>query len=128
MENRTPRTFILLAAVFGFLGVALGAFGVHALRPTLEASGRVDTYETAAQYQLYHALALLGAAWAAERWPGRLTRASGWLFALGILLFSGSLYILAIGNVRFMGAVAPLGGTAFLAGWAFLGLAAWRGK
>ncbi len=128
MESRTPRTFILLAAIFGFLGVALGAFGVHALRPTLEASGRVDTYETAVQYQLYHALALLGAAWAAERWPGRLTRAAGWLFVLGIVLFSGSLYILAIGTVRFMGAVAPLGGAAFLAGWACLGLAAWRGK
>lgn len=122
------RIFGMLGALAGFLGVALGAFGVHALRASLEASGRLGTYETAVQYQLIHALALLAAAWAAERWPGRLTRAAGALFAAGIVLFSGSLYLLAIFELRFMGAVAPLGGAAFLAGWACLGLAARHGE
>jgi uncharacterized membrane protein YgdD (TMEM256/DUF423 family) len=121
------RIFGMMGGVAGFLGVGLGAFGVHALRDALEAAGRMGTYETAVQYQLIHALALLAAAWAAERWPGKLTRTAGWAFATGIVLFSGSLYLLAIFNLRFMGAVAPLGGAALLIGWACLGLAAQRG-
>lgn len=107
--------------------MAARAFGTHALRASLEASGRFDTYETALQYHLIHALALLGAAWVAERYPGRWSTWAGWLLTAGVILFSGSLYILAIGNLSFMGAVAPLGGTCLLAGWAALGMAAWRG-
>ncbi|MEP7291019.1 MAG: DUF423 domain-containing protein [Chloroflexota bacterium] len=124
------RKFILLAALFGFVGfvgVALGAFGAHGLSahfaayPDLE-----DTFRTAVQYQMYHALALLGAGWLAERSTGRAARLAGWLFTVGILLFSGSLYILSLFDLRIMGAVAPLGGLALLGSWLCLGLAAWR--
>lgn len=126
MENPTlTRTFTLLGAIFAFFGVALGAFGVHALQSTLTANGHATTYETAVQYQMIHALALFAAAWASEKWPGCWTRWAGYLFAVGIVIFSGSLYILAIFDVRVMGAVTPLGGLAFLAGWACLGWSAW---
>jgi uncharacterized membrane protein YgdD (TMEM256/DUF423 family) len=120
------RTFTLLGAIFAFFGVALGAFGAHALQSTLTANGHAATYETAVQYQMIHALALFAAAWSAEKWPGRLLRWAGYLFAAGIVLFSGSLYFLAIFDARIMGAVTPLGGLAFLAGWACLGWAVWR--
>lgn len=125
----TSRNFVALAAVFGFLGVALGAFGAHGLaayftaHPDLESS-----FHTGTQYQMYHTLALLGAAWAVERYPGRWARWAGILFAVGIVLFSGSLYILSLFDVRIMGALAPVGGAAFLAGWVCLGLAAWQSK
>lgn len=121
------RNFILLAAVFGFLGVAAGAFGAHGLtayfaaHPDLE-----DSFRTAVQYQMYHALALIGAAWAVERTANRWATWAGYLFAAGIVLFSGSLYLLSLLDVRMMGAVAPLGGLALLAGWVCLGAAAWR--
>jgi uncharacterized membrane protein YgdD (TMEM256/DUF423 family) len=120
------RSFILLAAIFGFLGVALGAFGTHGLRATLEANGRLDTYQTAVEYQMIHALALLGAAWLSERYSGRWTRWAGYSFAAGIAVFSGSLYILSSFNLSIMGAVAPVGGALLLVGWACLGLAVWR--
>jgi uncharacterized membrane protein YgdD (TMEM256/DUF423 family) len=117
------RTFWFLGCVFGFLGVAAGAFGAHALR------GRVPpdllaVFETAARYQMYHALALLAASRMASRRCGRL---AGWMFAVGIVLFSGSLYVLALSGVRWLGAITPLGGAAFLAGWVALALAGRRG-
>ncbi len=124
--NPIARTFILLAVIFAFFGVALGAFGAHALNTTLTAKGRESTFDTAVQYQLVHAVALLAAAWVAEKSPGRLSRTAGYLLAAGIILFSGSLYILAIFNLGFMGAVAPLGGAALLGGWLCLGLSVWR--
>jgi uncharacterized membrane protein YgdD (TMEM256/DUF423 family) len=120
------RRFSVLGAIFAFIGVGLGAFGAHALQSTLTANGRVATYETAVHYQMIHALALFVAAWAVEKWPSRWTRWAGYLFAAGIVIFSGSLYILAIFDVRMMGAITPLGGVCFLAGWACLGWAAWR--
>jgi uncharacterized membrane protein YgdD (TMEM256/DUF423 family) len=122
------RNFTIIAAVLGFLGVAFGAFGTHGLAAVFEANGRAATFDTAAQYQMYHALALLAVAWMESRMLSRLTRWSGCLFITGSILFCGSLYILAIFDVRIMGAVAPLGGAAFLGGWALLGLAAWRGE
>ena len=84
-------------------------------------------FETAARYQMYHALALLAVAWAITRWPGSLTVWAGWLFVVGTVLFSGSLYILALSGTRWWGAVTPLGGVAFLAGWSCFLLAARRG-
>lgn len=121
------RTFVLVAALFGFLGVALGAFGAHALRDTLSPRD-LEIFETAVRYQLIHAVALLGVAGAWARWPdvaGTLT-ASGWLFTGGIVVFSGSLYALVTTGIRGLGAVTPIGGVAFLAGWAALAWAAWR--
>jgi len=123
------RTFIIIAATVGFLGVAIGAFGAHGLaahfadNPDLE-----PTFQTASDYHLIHALALLGVAWAAERYPGRAIRWAGYLMLAGVVVFSGSLYILSIANIRWLGAIAPLGGTALLAGWLLLGVAAWRGE
>jgi len=114
-------TFVLLAAVNGFLGVALGAFAAHGLatyfsdKPRLEAN-----FKTGVQYHFYHALALLGVAWASSEWPSGFISAAGWLFLLGIILFSGSLYILSLTGKRWLGAITPLGGVAFLAGWVCL--------
>jgi uncharacterized membrane protein YgdD (TMEM256/DUF423 family) len=121
------RTFLILGALVGFLGVAIGAFGAHALEETLKANQREATFATATQYHMYHALALLAVTWAATRWPDNLTYWAGYLFIIGIILFSGSLYALSLTNQRWLGAVTPFGGLAFLAGWFCLGLAAWRG-
>ena len=120
------RQFIMLAALLSAIGVALGAFGAHGLEPILQANGRSDTFETASQYHLYHALALLGVAWLSTRYASRLIVWAGYLFIAGIILFSGSLYTLAIFDVGIMGAIAPLGGTAFIVAWGLVGWVAWR--
>ena len=119
------RVFFTMGAVFAFLATAAGAFGAHALRARLTPD-LLAVFETGARYQMYHALGLFVAAWAATRWPGRMSSAAGWLFAIGILLFSGSLYLLALSGVRWLGAITPFGGLAFLAGWLSLAGAAWR--
>lgn len=121
------RTFLLLGAVNAFLAVALGAFGAHALRARLPAA-LLAVYQTGVQYHLVHALGLLLVALLADRLAGAgaLVAASGWLLAAGIVLFSGSLYALAITGVRVLGAITPLGGVCFLVGWALLAAAAWR--
>ena len=119
------RRFFGLGAGSAFLSVAAGAFGAHALRARL-APELLAVFETAARYQMYHALGLIAVAWAVTRWPGALAHLAGWLFVAGTLLFSGSLYLLALTGVRWLGAVTPLGGVAFLAGWACLVLAARR--
>lgn len=115
------RRFILWGTFLGMIAVAIGAFGSHGLRAHFEANPDLrPTFETASQYHLIHAVALIGAAWGAQTWPNRWTRLSGIFFLLGVLLFSGSLYVLSILNIRFMGAVAPIGGTALILGWATL--------
>ena len=117
-----------IGAVLGGLGVALGAFGAHALRDQLSAR-QLEVFETGVRYQMYHALALLAVAWAMGRWPGsNLPVAAGWLFVAGTVLFSASLYALSLSGQRWLGAVTPLGGVAFVAGWLCLVLAAWRGR
>ncbi|HET6796698.1 MAG TPA: DUF423 domain-containing protein [Gemmatimonadales bacterium] len=116
------RFFFSLGAISAFLAVAAGAFGAHALRSRISL-GDLAIFETAARYQMYHALGLLGVAWATVRWPGTLPQLAGWLFVVGTLLFSGSLYALALTGMRWLGAVTPLGGAAFLAGWILLALA-----
>ena len=121
------RRFLFLGAFFGGLAVAAGAFGAHALREELSPD-MLAVFETGARYQIYHALALLGVAFAHASLPSRLTAAAGWCFVLGIILFSGSLYLLALTGLPWWGAVTPLGGVAFLAGWASLAMAAWRSK
>jgi uncharacterized membrane protein YgdD (TMEM256/DUF423 family) len=116
---------LTLAAIGGFLAVALGAFGAHALRDRLDAYS-LGVFETAVQYQFYHSLALLGVGILLLNAPGAtLLRASAVLFCVGILIFSGSLYVLSFSGLRWLGAVTPLGGLAFLAGWACLAAAAW---
>lgn len=116
----------MAAAVLGFLGVALGAFGAHALRASLEPRD-LEIFETGVRYQLVHAVALLGVAWVASRWPGTAAGLAGWLFIAGTAVFSGSLYLLVLTGPRWLGAVTPLGGLALLAGWLSLGWAALRG-
>jgi uncharacterized membrane protein YgdD (TMEM256/DUF423 family) len=119
------RLFVMLGALSGALAVAAGAFGAHALRARLEPR-MLETFETAARYQMYHALALIAVAWVASRWPGSLVNASGWLFVAGTVLFSGSLYALVFTGVRGLGAITPLGGVCFIAAWICLALAAAR--
>ena len=120
------RMFFGLGAISGLLAVAAGAFGAHALRERLSPD-LLDTFQVGARYHLAHALALLATGWAAGRWPGGFTTTAGWLFVAGTLIFSGSLYVLALSGQRWLGAVTPLGGVALMAGWLCLGLAAWRG-
>lgn len=119
------RIHTLLAALFGFSGVALGAFAAHGLKGRLSVE-YLAVFHTGVQYQLVHALALLAVALLGAQLPGRLLAAAGSLFALGILLFSGSLYLLALSGIGKLGIITPFGGLAFLAGWLCLGLAAWR--
>jgi uncharacterized membrane protein YgdD (TMEM256/DUF423 family) len=115
------RTFFALGALLAGLAVAAGAFGAHGLRDRL-APDMLAVFETAARYQMYHALALLAVAWATTRWPGTSAALAGWLFVAGIVVFSGSLYALSLSGVRWLGAITPFGGLAFLAGW---GVLAW---
>jgi uncharacterized membrane protein YgdD (TMEM256/DUF423 family) len=119
------RIFLLLGSISAFVAVAAGAFGAHALKARLSAD-LLTIFDTAARYQLSHALALVGVAWACQRWPLRAIRWSGWCFVAGTLLFCGSLYALALTGQRGFGALAPFGGAAFLLGWALLAWAAWR--
>ena len=113
------RTFLLLGSIAGALAVAVGAFGAHALRGRVSEE-MLSTFEIGARYQMYHALALLAVAWVFSRWPGPAVSTAGWLFVAGIVLFSGSLYLLALTGQRWLGAVTPLGGLCFLAGWILL--------
>jgi uncharacterized membrane protein YgdD (TMEM256/DUF423 family) len=111
------RTFFIAGAAFAMLAVAAGAFGAHALGPRLSVA-HLATYETAVRYQMYHALALFVIAWAVTYWPGAtLLQWSGRLFIAGIIIFSSTLYIIALGGPRWLGAITPLGGLCFLAGW-----------
>ena len=119
------RGFLMLAAFFGFTGVALGAFAAHGLKSRLSAE-YLAIFHTGVTYQLVHTLALLGVALLATQISGRLITWAGASFAIGILLFSGSLYLLTITGVSKLGIVTPFGGLAFLVGWVCLGLAAWR--
>jgi uncharacterized membrane protein YgdD (TMEM256/DUF423 family) len=120
------RLFFGLGALSGFIAVALGAFAAHGLKARL-APDLLGTFEVGVRYQMFHALALLAVAWAATRWPGGAVTTAGWLFVAGTLLFSGSLYVLALSGTRWLGAVAPIGGAAFLAGWLCLAWGAWKG-
>jgi uncharacterized membrane protein YgdD (TMEM256/DUF423 family) len=119
------RLFFSLGALSGLISVAAGAFGAHALRARLTPE-YLAVFETGARYQMYHALGLLAVAWAITRWPEPLLLWAGWLFLVGSVVFSGSLYLLALSGARWWGAVTPLGGVAFLAGWLCLALAALR--
>lgn len=116
------RTTLLWACILGATGVMIGAFGAHALKPSLEAAGRLDTFETAVKYQFYHALALLATGLLMQQNAARMLHYAALLFALGVLLFSGSLYVLCLTGIGVLGAVTPLGGVLFIAGWITLGV------
>jgi uncharacterized membrane protein YgdD (TMEM256/DUF423 family) len=120
------RLFFGLGAIFALLAVALGAFGAHALQGTF-GPGLADVYETGVRYHFYHALGLFAVAVAVDRWPKSPAPIAGWLFVAGIVLFSGSLYLLSTTGIRVLGAITPLGGLALLAGWAVLAWAAFSG-
>ena len=122
LQNAFAMTnlFLSLAAISGFLAVAIGAFGAHGLESVLNADS-MRTYQTGVQYHFYHTLALLGVGLLAMQIePSRLLTIAGWAFVVGIVLFSGSLYILSISGIRWLGAITPLGGLAFLIGWGCL--------
>ena len=119
------RLFFSIGALSALISVAAGAFGAHALRARLSPE-YLATFETAVRYQMYHALGLLAVAWAVARWPGALLQWAGLLFLAGTVLFSGSLYVLALTGTGWLGAITPFGGIAFLAGWLCLFLSARR--
>ena len=112
------RRLVIAAGFFGFTGVALGAFGAHALKENLAAKGTAFVWHTAVLYHLVHAVALLALAGWTDGWPK--SRWIGWCWIVGIIMFSGSLYWLALGGPKFLGPVTPLGGLAFLLGWMLL--------
>lgn len=121
-----PKVFICIAAISGFLSVALGAFGAHALKSRLD-SHYLEVWSTAVSYQMYHSLALLFVALLLMKWPNTsLLNISGYGFLFGIVVFSGSLYLLCLTGTKWLGAITPIGGVAFLVAWACLAYAAWR--
>src|ERR1700716_1631505 len=122
------RLFITLGALSGFVAVGAGAFGAHALRERLTAD-MLEVFKTAVSYQMYHALALVGVGILLARFSvdgSTWMNAAGWLFVAGPLFFSGSLYALSLTDVRWLGAITPLGGVAFLVGWLALAIGIWR--
>jgi uncharacterized membrane protein YgdD (TMEM256/DUF423 family) len=121
------RTFATLGGLSAFVSVAAGAFGAHLLRGRLS-TDLLAVFDTGARYEMYHALALLFVAVAYARWPTSLLRGAGWLFVVGTVLFSGSLYLLALTGVLRLGAVTPFGGLCFLVGWLSLAFGVWRAE
>ena len=121
-----PNLFFALGSGFALLGVVFGAFGAHALKSKLTPE-MLETFEVAVRYQMYHSLGMIAAAWAVSQWQNNLTLASGWCFFAGVVIFSGSLYILSLTGIRWLGAIAPIGGLALIVGWGCLMIAAIRG-
>jgi len=120
------RRFIGLGSLLAFLGVALGAFGAHGLKGRIP-EDMLAVYNTGVHYHLVHALGLILIGLAADRLTDRKrVNAAGWLLLLGVALFSGSLYVMAVSGIKWLGTITPFGGVAFLAGWCCLGYAAWR--
>ncbi|MCX2741838.1 DUF423 domain-containing protein [Pontibacter anaerobius] len=116
----TQKIILLIASALGALTVAIGAFGAHALAPILQASNRVDTFETAVKYQMYHTLALMAVGLLLFRVEQPALQVAAWCFFLGILIFSGSLYTLVLTGITWLGAITPIGGTLFIVGWGAL--------
>jgi uncharacterized membrane protein YgdD (TMEM256/DUF423 family) len=118
------RAFFVIGCVSAAVAVALGAFGAHGLRQRL-VPDMLTTFEVGVRYHMYHALALIGVALALGRWPLPALVVAGWLFVAGTLVFSGTLYLLAVTGQRWLGAVTPLGGLALIAGWVALAWGVW---
>lgn len=120
------RLFFAFGSGFALIAVITGAFAAHTLKTRLSPD-MFQVFEVAVRYQMYHALGLIAVAWAASQWSGQLIATSGWLFVAGIVIFSGSLYILSLTGVRWFGAITPIGGVAFIIGWGCLLWAAIKG-
>ena len=120
------RLFFAFGSGFALIAVITGAFAAHALKTRLSPD-MFQVFEVAVRYQMYHALGLIAVAWAASQWSSQLITVSGWLFVAGIVIFSGSLYILSLTGVRWLGAITPIGGVAFIIGWGCLLWTAIRG-
>jgi uncharacterized membrane protein YgdD (TMEM256/DUF423 family) len=118
-DSEMDRTFLFVGALLGFLAVAFGAFGAHALRGRLSPE-MLGVFETGVRYQMYHALAIIAVGLMLSRTGGWLYPTAAWLFTGGVVLFSGSLYVLALTGIRTFGAITPIGGLLLLAGWACL--------
>jgi len=125
---RMEKFVFICGAVSAFIGVAAGAFGAHGLKQRLDAD-LMAVFEVGVRYQMYHAFALIATAWAIGRWPGTgsLANSAGTLFIVGTVLFSGSLYLLSLTGIRWLGAITPLGGLAWLAAWVCLAWAVLKG-
>lgn len=123
----TARLLLVLGALFGALGVLAGAFGAHALRTRLD-PGALATFETAVRYQMYHAIALVGLGALGLRWHAGALLWAGWLFAIGIVIFSGSLYLVSLTGGRSWGSVTPVGGLCLIGGWLGVVWAAWQAR
>jgi uncharacterized membrane protein YgdD (TMEM256/DUF423 family) len=124
----SPKIILVSGSVLGFLSVALGAFGAHALKDFLSANQRMATFETAVQYQMYHSLALVATGILALVLPKIDFGWIGLLFLIGIFIFSGSLYILCATGIRWLGAITPLGGVSFLVAWMWLAIKVWAAR
>jgi len=120
------RLFAIVGSFFAMTGIVMGAFGAHLLKERLS-SEKLSILEIGIRYQIYHALALFVVAWAISRWPYQSTISVGWLFIMGVLLFSGSLYLIVLTGQRWLGAITPIGGLAMILGWAILAWVAFRG-
>jgi uncharacterized membrane protein YgdD (TMEM256/DUF423 family) len=119
------RTFVLLGSLFAFAAVALGAFAAHLLKDKLDPD-LFQIFEVGVRYHFYHALGLFVVAWLCAQFPQASVSPAGWLFVAGIIIFSGSLYILSLSGLRWMGAITPIGGLCFLGGWLWLAWLAWK--
>jgi len=121
------KVFIIIGSILGASAVALGAFGAHGLK-NIVALERLETWDKAVRYQMYHALGMLALAWLITHWPAqaKVITVGGWLFLAGVILFSGSLYTLVLSGVKWLGAITPLGGVALVAGWLCMVIAAWK--
>jgi uncharacterized membrane protein YgdD (TMEM256/DUF423 family) len=119
------RLFFAIGSTSAFIAVAAGAFGAHGLKNRLTPD-LLAVFEVAVRYQMYHAFALIARAWAVGKWPGALVASGGWSFVAGTVIFSGSLYLLSLTGVRWLGAITPIGGIALLGGWLCLAAAAIR--
>ncbi|MCP4248572.1 MAG: DUF423 domain-containing protein [bacterium] len=119
--------WLAAGAISALLSVAAGAFGAHALKKTLSAND-LAVFETAARYQMYHALALIAVAWVASQAASKLANAAGWCFLIGTVLFSGSLYLMTLAGLRGAARITPVGGVLFLVGWGLLAAAALKAR
>ncbi len=126
MSRKSDASLLLaLGSFLGGFAIAGGAFGAHFLKDVLDPS-MLAVFDTATRYQMYHGLGLCVVAWAVDRYPEKRLELSGWLFLVGIILFSGSLYGVSLTGMRWLGAVTPIGGVILLVGWFLLGYRVWR--